>query len=62
MGNRAGLQDLMHSRAEALQNSAELDKRDRYIAPMRPHHRVSWCEFYDQASGWGGPGSPWQLA
>ena len=51
MANRTGLQDMMRGRAEVVAGTAELDKRDRYIARMRPHHRVSWCEFYDQASG-----------
>lgn len=50
MTNRAGLQELMRSRADEQQCRKELDNRDRYVTPMRPFQRVSWCEFYDQVS------------
>lgn len=47
MANQTGLQDLMGSRAEVIGSTDALDRADRQVTPMRPHHRVSWRNFYD---------------
>ena len=49
LGTRSpSLQESMARRSQVMENETELDKRDRWLVPMRPYHRVNWLTYYQE--------------